>query len=216
MIGEVFTVQLGFADGENVARIQYVNTCDVTGTVVRAFIPAEVTKGSIVTIKGSNLGTVKGKVALGKVKAKVKVWTPELITAEFKKVPIVPGSYASVVTPKKASPITTDNAYQVKAPTILSVIPDGGWAGDTVTLQGKFFGKKKGKLALGDTKCKVLSWTMDARTGASEATFAVPAKLDPGYYTTLTLTNRSVHHRQTSKSTSRWSSMGIPCSPVAA
>ena len=189
MSGEVSTAQIGFVDNENLPRIQYISTCDVTGTAVRAIIPPEVTQGSIVTIKGSNLGTVKGKVALGKVKAKVKVWTPELITAEFKKVPIVPGPYASVVTPKKASPITTDNAYQVKAPTILSVIPDGGWAGDTVTLQGKFFGKKKGKLTLGGKKCKVTSWTMDARTGASEATFAVPTKLDPGYYT-LTLINK--------------------------
>jgi hypothetical protein len=30
---------------------------------------------------------------------------------------------------------------------------------------------------------------MDARTGASEAKFAAPTKLDPGYYT-LTLTNK--------------------------
>jgi hypothetical protein len=189
MSGEVSTAQIGFADNENVPRISFVSTCDVTGTAVRAIIPPEVTQGSIVTIKGSNLGTVKGKVALGKVKAKVKVWTPELITAEFKKVPIVPGPYASVVTPKKASPITTDNAYQVKAPTILSVLPDGGWAGDTVTLQGKFFGKKKGKLTLGGKKCKVTSWTMDARTGASEVKFVVPAGLDDWFHD-LVLTNK--------------------------
>ena len=189
MSGEVYTTQLGFADGESVPKISFVSTCDVTGTAVRAIIPPEVAQGSIVTIKGSNLGTVKGKVALGTVKAKVKTWTPELITAEFKKVPIVPGPYASVVTPKKASPITTDNAYQVKAPTILSVIPDGGWAGDTVTLQGKFFGKKKGKLTLGGKKCKVTSWTMDARTGASEVKFVVPAGLDDWFHD-LVLTNK--------------------------
>jgi hypothetical protein len=186
--GLTYTTQLGFADGENVPRIQYISTCDVTGTAVRAIIPPEVAQGSIVTIKGSNLGTVKGKVALGTVKAKVKTWTPESITAEFKKVPL-PGTYPSVVTPKKATPITTVAAYQVKAPAVLSVIPDGGWPGDMITLQGKFFGKKKGKLTLGDTKCKVVSWTMDARTGASEAKFAAPTKLDPGYYT-LTLTNK--------------------------
>ena len=180
MSGEVSTAQTGFADGENLVRIQYVSTCDVTGTAVRAIIPPEVTQGSIVTIKGTNLGIKKGKVALGTVKAKVKSWTPETITAEFKKVPL-PGTYPSVVTPKKAASISTENAYQVKAPTILSVIPYGGWAGDTVTLQGKFFGKKKGKLTLGGKKCKVTSWTMDARTGASEVKFVVPTKLDPGY-----------------------------------
>ena len=187
MSGEVSSAQIGFVDNENVPRIQYISTCDVTGTAVRAIIPPEVTQGSIVTIKGTNLG-IKGKVALGTVKAKVKTWTPESITAEFKKVPL-PGTYPSVVTPKKATPITTLAAYQVKAPAVLSVIPDGGRPGDIITLQGKFFGKKKGKLTLGDKKCKVVSWTMDARTAASEATFAVPTKLDPGYYT-LTLINK--------------------------
>jgi len=75
------------------------------------------------------------------------------------------------------------------APAILSVAPEGGYTGDTVTLQGKFLGKKKGKLTLGDKKCKLTSWTMDARTGLSEAKFVVPTKLDPGYYT-LTLINK--------------------------
>jgi hypothetical protein len=189
LIGNVSTSQTGFADGESLTRIQYVSACDITGTAVRAIIPPEVTQGSIVTIKGSNLGTVKGKVTLGTVKAKVLLWTPELITAELKKVPFVPGPYASVVTPKKASSITTNNAYQVKTPAILSVIPDGGWPGDTITLQGKFFGKKKGKLTLGVKKCKITSWTMDARTGASEVKFIVPSGLDDWFHD-LILTNK--------------------------
>lgn len=180
LIGDVSAAQVGFTDDERLTRIQYLSTCDVTGTAVRAIFPPEVTQGSVVTIKGSNLGTAKGKVALGTVKAKVKLWSPELIFVEFKKVPIVPGPYASVVTPKKATPIITDNAYQVRAPAILYVMPQGGRPGDTVTLQGKFFGKKRGKLTLGGKKCKVTSWTMDARTGASEVKFIVPSGLDEG------------------------------------
>lgn len=187
--GDVSIAQIAFTSDEDLPRIQYISTCDVTGTAVRAIIPPEVAQGSIVTIKGSNLGTAKGKVALGTVKAKVKTWTPELITAEFKKVPLVTGPYASVVTPKKATPITTPDAYQVKAPAILAVMPEGGWPGDTVTLQGKFFGKKKGKLTLGGKKCKVTSWTMDARTGASEVKFVVPSKLDDWFHD-LILTNK--------------------------
>lgn len=189
--GNVSTSQIGFADGESLTRIQYVSACDITGTAVRAIIPPEVTQGSVVTIKGNNLGIKKGKVALGKVKAKVKAWTPESITAEFKKVPVVPGPYASVVTPKKATPLTTENAYQVKAPAILSVVPPGGYVGDTVAIKGKFFGKKKGKLTLGGRKCKVTGWTMDSRTGVSEATFVVPKGLEPSWSAyTLTLTNK--------------------------
>ena len=187
--GDVSVAQIAFTSDEDLPRIQYISTCDVTGTAVRVIIPPEVAQGSIVTIKGSNLGTAKGKVALGTVKAKVKTWTPELITAEFKKVPLVTGPYASVVTPKKATPITTPDAYQVKAPAILAVMPEGGWPGDTVTLQGKFFGKKKGKLTLGGKKCKVTSWTMDARTGASEVKFVVPSKLDDWFHDLL-LTNK--------------------------
>ena len=188
MTGEASTAQIGFSDDEDVSRVQYISTCDVTGTAVRAIIPPEVTLGSMVTIKGNNLGIKKGKVALGTVKAKVRAWTPESISVEFKKVPL-PGTYDSVVTPKKEASLTTPNAYQVKAPAILSVIPGGGFPGDLITLQGKFFGKKKGKLFLEGKKCKVVSWTMDPRTGISEAKFAVPTKLDPGYYT-LTLTNK--------------------------
>jgi hypothetical protein len=189
LIGDVSTSQVGFASGESITRIQYVSACDVTGTAVRAIILPEVTQGSLVLIKGNNLGIKKGKVALGTVKAKVKTWTQELIFVEFKKVPTVPGPYDSFVTPSKAPAIRTEAAYQVKAPEVFTIIPEGGYAGDVVTIKGKFFGKKKGKLILSDKKCKVTSWTMDARTGVSEAKFAVPTKLDPGYYT-LTLTNK--------------------------
>lgn len=188
--GDVSTAKIGFADGEKLTRIQYVSACDVTGTAVRAIIPPEVTQGSVVLIKGNNLGAAKGKVALGTVKAKVKVWTPESVMAELKKVP-VPGTYSSVVTPKKAAAVTTENAYQVKGPVILNVVPPGGYVGDTVTIKGKFFGKKKGKLTLGDRKCKVTGWTMDARTGVSEATFIVPKGLEPSWSAyTLALTNK--------------------------
>lgn len=39
MSGEVSSAQIGFVDNENVPRIQYISTCDVTGTAVRAIIP---------------------------------------------------------------------------------------------------------------------------------------------------------------------------------
>ena len=49
-----------------------------------------------------------------------------------------------------------------------------------MTIQGSFFGTKKGKVTLGGKSCKVLSWTMDATTGEGEIDFVVPKHLTPG------------------------------------
>jgi len=178
-------------DEQNLPSIQYTSTCDTTTetAIIRAIFPPEVTQGSAVTIKGSNLGIKKGKVALGSVKAKVNTWTPDTIFVEFKKVPTVAGPYDSFITPSKTPAIRTEAAYQVKAPEVLYVSPGGGRAGDVITITGKFFGKKKGKLILNDKKCKITAWTMDARTGASEVEFVVPKKLATGS-ATLTLSNK--------------------------
>ena len=61
--GDVYATQTGFADGENVARIQYISTCDVTGTAVRAIIPPEVTQGIDRDNQGEQSWHGKGKVA---------------------------------------------------------------------------------------------------------------------------------------------------------
>ena len=72
------------------------------------------------------------------------------------------------------------NGFAVKTPEIDSVNPTSGSTGDKITINGFFFGTKKGKVALGGKSCKVSSWTMDSATGESEIEFVVPKRLTPG------------------------------------
>jgi hypothetical protein len=180
LIGDAYAAQVYLGDSPSVPKVSYPSACEVTETAVRSVIPPEVAQGSVVTIKGYNFGMAKGKVSLGTVKATVKTWTRNRITAELKKVPTISGTYDSFVTPKKAATIRTEGAYQVKGPEWLEVSPEGGIMGDTITIKGKFFGKKKGKLTIGGKKCKITVWTMNGRSGLSETKCIVPKGLVPG------------------------------------
>jgi uncharacterized protein (TIGR03437 family) len=68
----------------------------------------------------------------------------------------------------------------VKAPGIDSVEPTSGSAGDQITINGFFFGTKKGKVTLGGKRCKVVTWEMDPTTGESGIQFVVPKGLNSG------------------------------------
>jgi hypothetical protein len=52
-----------------------------------------------------------------------------------------------------------------------------------------FLGTKKGKVYLGDKKCKVLSWNMNATTGEGGIQFVVPDKMASDRYN-VTVTNK--------------------------
>ena len=49
-------------------------------------------------------------------------------------------------------------------------------------LSGNYFSSKKGKVYLGDKKCKLLTWEMNANTGESTASFVVPCQMPSGTY----------------------------------
>jgi hypothetical protein len=78
----------------------------------------------------------------------------------------------------------------VKAPEIVLVNPNVGSAEDQITIQGHFFGTKKGKVYLGyevngkPTKksCAVVSWTVGSATEEDEIVFVVPKGLPAGTY----------------------------------
>jgi len=78
------------------------------------------------------------------------------------------------------------------------VNPNGGKAGDQITIHGKFFGMKKGKVYLGylvngkpiKKNCSVVSWTVDPATEEGDIVFVVPPGLAPGVYD-LIVTNNS-------------------------
>ena len=63
-----------------------------------------------------------------------------------------------------------------------------GSAGDRVTITGLHFGTREGAVTLGGKKRRVLSWTMDPKTGASKVRVVVPRGLSPGTHE-LTITN---------------------------
>ena len=151
----------------------------------------EGTIGTQITISGGGFGNKKGKVLIGDTATKIITWTPSSITCEIKK-PITPRIYPIVVIqkePKGTLPITMADAFTIKAPEIVSVIPNSGQAEAEIAISGNYFGSKKGKVYLGTQKCKVISWTMNSLTGVSQASFMVPKKLTSGIYD-ITVTNK--------------------------
>ncbi len=143
--------------------------------------PNEGTIGTVLTISGSGFGTKNGKVAVGGASLKILDWTEDSIQCALSKA-LQPDTYDVIIRPqtKGATPITFRNGFAVKAPEIDSVEPTSGSVGGQITINGFFFGTKKGKVTLGKKTCKVLSWEMDETTGDSEIRFFVPKGLTPG------------------------------------
>jgi hypothetical protein len=160
--------------------------------------PGEGTIGTVVTIRGDNLGVKNGAVLIENVVLKSMSWGSSEIQASLSKA-ISPGTYSVTVKPKTKGvlPITEANLFTVRGPEIDSGSPSAGAPGETITLSGKFFGNKKGNVYLeyeskGVTKlksCKVWSWDMDPKFGDGEVVFVVPKGLAPGTYP-LKITNK--------------------------
>jgi hypothetical protein len=91
------------------------------------------------------------------------------------KKPLPPGIAYDVVLqlkePKGVDPITFPGAFTMMAPEIGTVDPNTGAEGTEVEISGNFFSTKKGKVYLGEKKCKISSWGMDS------ITFVVPKGL---------------------------------------
>jgi len=182
-------------------------TVDMTGdqAVSAAFIlPTQLSIeegaiGSEITITGSDFGAKKGKVLIGGVPAKIATdgWSDTAISAALTKV--LPAGVAHDVTImvqpyKTVSPIVLPDAFTVKSPELDPLSVDHGVPGTEITVTGKFFSTKKGKVYLEDPatgkkkNCKVTSWYMDKTNGESELRFIVP-KLLPAVYP-LKVTNK--------------------------
>ena len=149
--------------------------------------PAEGTIGTDFTITGSGFGTKKGKVSIGNTSVTVLEWSDVLISARLGKA-LAPGVYDVTILPsepKGSSAIIHNDAFVVKPVEIDSIDRDDGTAWDQITIQGRFFGTKKGKLYLEYDEggnpvrknCKVLRWAMDSASGDGEIVFVVPKML---------------------------------------
>lgn len=165
-----------------------INICDMGAYEV---MPVELsalegTIGTMLAITGSGFGDKKGKVLIDNTAAKIINWSPASITTEIKKA-LSPGIAYDVVVkprePKGIAPITLTKAFTMMEPVITSVDPGTGTEGIAITIRGNYFSTKKGKVYLGEKKCKVLSWGMD------KITFTVPKKMTPGPYD-VTVTNK--------------------------
>jgi YVTN family beta-propeller protein len=182
----------GGCSGTDICVISITGDVTVTATFDLLNPPPELstdrgTIGTKLTVTGSGFGAKKGKVLIGGVATKIAkgAWTPTSITGEIKK-PLPPGiSYdvkLQLKEPKGVAPIIIPGALTMMAPEIGTVLPNTGAEGASITISGNYFGSKKGKVYLGDKKCKVLTWEMNATTGGSTVSFVVPKKMAPGPY----------------------------------
>ena len=169
-------------------------TADTTVTAsftpeVIPLTPTEGTIGTQITITGSSFGTKKGKVLIGGVAAKIEKdgWADDRIVAVLTKVPPPGGLYDVTIITKSKPPVSIplEDAFTVRTPRISSY----SLANTEVTVNGTFFGGKKGKVYLvsqtGSIKpksCKVTYWYMDPTDGTnSQIKFMIP-KVEPGSY----------------------------------
>jgi hypothetical protein len=171
-----------------------------------AVSPNTGTIGTQITLTGVDFGIKKGKVLLGTAATKIAKdgWQPDSITCTVTKVPLPAGSYPSpfevTIKPqpyKTVTPIIFTNAFTVVNPEIGSLEVNHAASGTEITIDGRFFSTKKGKVYLeyekdGQLKkknCPVRYWTMNPITGRGEIGFAVPKGLGPGTYP-LRVTNK--------------------------
>jgi len=182
--GKQATVYIKFAMGPTNSTRGFsgwnIDDFEVTSASI---YPAEGTIGTEVWIPNDGYGLKKGKVLIGTAALKVVSWTDTLIHCLLSKA-LPHGVYDLTVVKKVkgAAPVVMDSYFSVMPPEIESLSSDSGTVGQTITINGKFFGTKKGKVTIGGKSCKVTSWTMDATTGTSTIHFLVPKGLSAGPY----------------------------------
>jgi hypothetical protein len=148
------------------------------------FSPPEGTIGTEVTITGSDLGHKAGKVLMGGLATKIVSWNDTSIRCIVKKM-LLTGRFHVTIQPqpyRSTSPKLITSAFTIKNPEMDPLSTDHGSPGDEITIPGRFFSARKGKVYIEYEKdgqprrvmCPVKSWVMDPLTGASEIRFQVP------------------------------------------
>jgi hypothetical protein len=114
----------------------------------------------------------------------VVIWSDTSITAIFTK-------YKNLATdtpldvsiqpkePKSAAPIDLTGAFTMRNP----MLDQGTYAGSpeqSVTINGMWFGTKKGQVYVNGQKCKITAWSMNPATGESTLTFIVHKQIVSG------------------------------------
>jgi len=168
-----------------------VNAFRAVNSATFSFSINEGTVGSVITLTGYNFGNEKGKVFIGNARVKILGWSDSAIQFEITK-PQSAGIYPLRIERKQAkypSPLILNSAFTMKAPRIKTLLPNHGPGGSEVTIQGLFFGKRKGTVLIGGIPCKIKTWSMNPLTGEGSISFIVPEGLSKGPYD-LTVTNK--------------------------
>ena len=164
--------------------------------------PTEGTLGTEVILSGSGFEATKGKVVLGSAFARISQdgWTDTTISFTVNKaLPAGPHDVTIYPRPYGANPpILLASAFTIMDPELGTMSAINGTPGSEISIDGKFFSNKKGRVYLENPstgkikKCKVTSWFMDPATGVSQATFIVPkiSKIFPAGTYQLVVTNK--------------------------
>jgi len=143
------------------------------------------TYGTQIAFTGPGFGTKKGTVLINNLKQKVDSWSDASITMtvnKFQGLAIDTSSDMSIQPkePKGTPAIPLPGAFTLKKPEIDPANAGSGSVNDEITINGMWFGTKKGKVYVNQQKCKVISWTMNPATGVSTLTFVVHKKIVTG------------------------------------
>jgi hypothetical protein len=156
------------------------------------FSPTEGTIGSEVTITGSDIPLTTGKIFIGGTVARILSWNNTGIKCHVNKVISAGPLHVTIQSRpyRTTSPTLLTSAFTVKVPEIDPLPIDHGSPGDEITVPGRFFSTKRGKVYIEYEKegqprwvmCPLKSWTMNRATGLSEIRFRVPKGIEAGTY----------------------------------
>ncbi|MEO6349571.1 MAG: IPT/TIG domain-containing protein [Candidatus Limnocylindrales bacterium] len=156
---------------------------------ISANAPAQGTIGTQLVITGTNLkrGTTKPIVKVTKAgstnasKLVVTSVTPTQITATVTSA-LKPGSYDVSVKWGTKYKLNAPTPLSIEPPSSLTVAPEVGPLGSSVTVQAGFLGAPKGTVLVGTKQATISSWLGTTDSSAGTIVFKVPTGLANGYH----------------------------------
>lgn len=163
------------------------------------FSPSEGTIGTEFEVTGTDFGPNAGKILVGGTPSKILRWDHTNIRCVIHK-SATPGRFHVTIQMKPyrtTVPQLLSSTFTIKKPELDPQVPDRGSPGDEITISGKYFGTRKGKIfieydlngKIRKASCFAKSWTMDTATGISEAVIRLP-KIKYSGPSVLTISNK--------------------------
>ena len=138
---------------------------EVPGPSIGALSPTSGSKGTAVTINGTNFGTTQGagsSVKFGSVTQNVTSWSASAIVVPVPAVPVGPTTVVVSAGGKDSAPASFTVTCPDTGPCITNISPTLGPRTTPVTITGKNFGAAVGTVKFGDTNTPAVpsgSWT---------------------------------------------------------